>query len=76
MGISNIFLALNPEVIIVAGCIARAWDLIQNTVVKSFSPPGLNVPIRTARPDLEQLYLRGAIRLALRKAFAKPKLGW
>ena len=76
VGISNIFLALNPEVIIVAGCIAKAWDLIQNTVVRSFSPPGLNVPIRTARPDLEQLYLRGAIRLALRKAFAKPKLGW
>jgi predicted NBD/HSP70 family sugar kinase len=76
IGLSNIFLALNPEVIIVAGQVVNAWDLIQDTVRRVFRLPILNVPIRAARPDIEQLYLQGAVRLALRKAFAKPKLGW
>ena len=76
IGLSNIFLALNPEIIIVAGQVVNAWDLIQHTVRRVFRLPILSVPIRAARPDIEQLYLQGAVRLALRKAFAKPKLGW
>jgi N-acetylglucosamine repressor len=76
LGLSNIFLALNPEIIIVAGQVVKAWDLIQHTVGRVFRLPILSVPIRAARPDIEQLYLQGAVRLALRKAFAKPKLGW
>jgi predicted NBD/HSP70 family sugar kinase len=76
IGLSNIFLALNPEVIIVAGQIVNAWAMVQHSVRNVFRLPRLNVPLRAASLNMEELYLQGAVRLALRKAFAKPKLGW
>src|ERR1043166_1094966 len=75
IGILNILLALNPEVVILAGQITQVWDLIVGTLEKSFSSANLIVPVRPVRLKAEQLYLQGAIYHALHKVFGPPKLG-
>ncbi len=75
IGISNIFLALNPEVVILAGQITQVWDLMVDTFENTFSSTNLSIPVRPARFKPEQLYLQGAIYHALHKVFGQPKLG-
>ena len=75
IGISNIFLILNPEMVMFAGEIAKVPDVVRLVAEQVFSATKLRVPLRTASHELENLYLYGAIHLALDRAFAKPQLG-
>ena len=76
VGMSNIFLALNPEAVVLAGRITRVWDSIRDTVEAGIQWLGFKASIRMTHVNPEQLYLNGAISLALSRAFAKPKVGW
>ena len=75
IGLLNIYLGLNPEMVILSGQITEVWDLIVGTLKKTFSSAKLNVPVRPVRLKAEQLYLQGAIYHALHKVFGPPKLG-
>jgi predicted NBD/HSP70 family sugar kinase len=76
LGVSNIVLALNPEVVVLGGRLTRVWDLIRGTVEAGIRWLGFKASIRATQVNLDQLYLNGAISLALSKAFVGPKLGW
>lgn len=76
LGISNIAFALNPNAIVVAGQIRSVWDTIHATIERTFASAKLSVPVRLARLPAEQMFLRGAIHLALSKTFGRPRLGW
>lgn len=76
LGISNIVFSLNPEVIIMAGKITKVWNLVRQTLENDFSSPKIKLRIRPARLEAEELFLHGAISLAVSQAFSKPKLGW
>jgi predicted NBD/HSP70 family sugar kinase len=75
-GLANIALAFNPEVVVLAGRITNAWDLIRHTVETAHGSANLKIRVRPARLDAEQLFLHGAVHLALTRVFAKPRLGW
>jgi predicted NBD/HSP70 family sugar kinase len=68
-------LALNPQVIIIVGDITKVWDIIRSTVEEVSPFAQLKPPIRAGLLPTDQLYLQGAIYLALNKALAKPTLG-
>lgn len=76
LGISNIAFALNPAVIVVAGNVTRIWDTVRSTVEEAFASTKLKVYVRPAKMEAGEMFLRGAIHLALSKVFARPKLGW
>ncbi len=75
LGISNIGFALNPAEVIVAGRITAIWDLISDEVMSRYGSPHLKYSIRPARLSADDSLLHGAVCLALRDAFARPKFG-
>lgn len=76
IGISNIVLAVNPELIVVTGEITSAWDLMGPMIENTFAPSRIAIKVRPAKLAPEELFLQGAISLALNNAFAKPRIGW
>ncbi|HCC57331.1 MAG TPA: hypothetical protein DEQ47_08705 [Solibacterales bacterium] len=76
IGISNIVLALNPQVIVVAGRIMESWDQLRPFVETEFAPSQIPIHILPARMAPEPLFLQGALSLALHDVFAQPALGW
>jgi predicted NBD/HSP70 family sugar kinase len=75
LGLSNISFALNPESIVIAGAITRVWRLIRRTVESMWNAPGVRPQVRVSRLSLDELYMRGAVVLALEKVFAAPQIG-
>lgn len=76
LGISNIVFALNPELVIVAGKIASAWDLIGERVQSAHGSSKIRMHVRPARLPVTEMFLHGSILRALSTVFEKPKLGW
>ena len=76
LGISNIAFALNPAAIVVAGKITRIWNTVHHTIEEAFASNKLEVYVRPAKLEAGEMFLRGAIHLALSQVFARPKLGW
>lgn len=76
LGVSNIVLALNPELIVVAGRLTEVWDLIAPMIRTHFVPSQIELPLKPAQLAPEPLFVQGAVSLALRQSFAQPRLGW
>jgi predicted NBD/HSP70 family sugar kinase len=74
LGISNIMFGLNPSRVILAGRIGKVWDLIERRVIGTHGSPLARVPVWVA-PNVDDLFMEGAINLALSRAFANPRLG-
>jgi predicted NBD/HSP70 family sugar kinase len=75
LGISNIGYMFNPAEVIVAGRITAIWELLRADVESSYGSAQLRYSIRPARLSADDSLLHGAVCLALRDAFAKPKFG-
>jgi predicted NBD/HSP70 family sugar kinase/chromosome segregation and condensation protein ScpB len=75
LGLSNICLALNPEMIVVGGAITKIWNIVKGEIDKTIHAPYLDVNIRPAQQPLDELFLRGAVTLGLEQFFAAPELG-
>jgi predicted NBD/HSP70 family sugar kinase len=75
LGISNIGYLFNPAEIIVAGRITAIWNLLRADVERFYGSAQLRHSIRPARLSADDSLLHGAVCLALRDAFAKPKFG-
>ncbi len=75
LGISNAGFAFNPAEVIVAGRITAIWDLIREQVEKEYGSPHLSYSIRPAHLTADDSLLHGAVCLALRHVFARPKFG-
>lgn len=75
LGISNIGFAFNPAEVIVAGRITAIWDLIREQVENEYGSPHLGYSIRPAHLSADDSLLHGAVCLALRHVFARPKFG-
>ncbi len=76
LGVSNIVTAFNPQSVIVSGEITRVWDLLQEAFAEAGVPDSIQRIVSPARLWPEQLFLRGAVYLALSGVFARPKIGW
>lgn len=76
LGISNIVFGLNPEVVIVAGKITSAWDLISERIHTAHGSSKIQMHVRPARLPVTEMFLHGSILRALSTVFEKPKLGW
>lgn len=75
LGLSNITFALNPSAIVVAGEIAKVWNLIGHTAQTAWASPRVSPRVRLCRLPLDELYLQGAVVLALQHVFAQPRVG-
>lgn len=75
IGLTNIAFALNPAAIVVSGRIRDAWQAVSPVVEEAFAATRLALPVRTSRLTSEELYLQGAILLALSRAFSQPDIG-
>ncbi len=75
LGISNIVMVLNPEVVVLAGRLTEVWDLIYPPMANAIAALPGKPQIRPARMSAEELFLHGAIRHALSGLFAAPQLG-
>jgi predicted NBD/HSP70 family sugar kinase len=75
LGISNAGFAFNPAEVIVAGRITAIWDLIREQVETEYGSPHLSYTIRPAHLSADDSLLHGAVCLALRQVFARPKFG-
>ena len=75
LGISNIMFGLNPSRVILTGRIAGLWDLMEGRVASAMGDSLARVPIRVASCNEDELFMQGAISLALSRAFAHPRLG-
>jgi predicted NBD/HSP70 family sugar kinase len=75
LGISNIGFVFNPAVVIVAGRITAIWELIRQQVENEYGSSHLRYTIRPARLSADDSLLHGAVCLALRDTFARPKFG-
>lgn len=75
LGISSLAFGLNPSRIFLAGAITSAWDLISDRIASAHSSVRAPVRITPASCDEDSLFLQGAVSLALRDAFANPRLG-
>jgi predicted NBD/HSP70 family sugar kinase len=75
LGISNIGYLFNPAEVIVAGRITAIWDLLRSAVESLYGSAQLRYSICPARLSADDSLLHGAVCLALRDAFAKPKFG-
>jgi predicted NBD/HSP70 family sugar kinase len=76
VGVSNIAFALNPQVIIVAGRLTQAWRFIEPVILQQLDSTKLRVTVQTARYNSEELFLHGAVRLALNRLFGHRAVGW
>ena len=75
MGISNILCSLNSQTVLVSGEITKVWTLVEGIVRTRWSSPSLEIRIRPALMQLDQLSVQGAIALALSTNFGAPELG-
>lgn len=75
LGLSNMALALNPSVIVVAGRVTAAWEYLRPAIDECFATSRLEVPVRPARLSADDSLLHGAVCLALRDIFAAPRFG-
>ncbi|MEN6535005.1 MAG: ROK family protein [Bryobacteraceae bacterium] len=75
LGLSNITFALNPSVIVVGGEITKVWRRIRRTIESAWTSPSVHTEILLSRFSLGDLYIRGAVALALQDIFAGPRLG-
>jgi predicted NBD/HSP70 family sugar kinase len=75
LGISNIGFIFNPAAVIVAGRITAVWDLIRARVENQCKSSRLRCAVRSARLSADDSLLHGAVCLALRDTFARPKFG-
>ena len=60
--------------ILIGGEISKVWRLIRRTVESAWTSPSVNMEVRLSRFSLADLYLRGAVALALQDIFAGPRL--
>lgn len=75
LGIANITMVLNPEVVILAGRLTEVWNVVAPVIEEALAAlPGRPL-LRPARMPAEALFLHGAIRQALSGLFARPQLG-
>jgi predicted NBD/HSP70 family sugar kinase len=65
LGISNIALTLNPERIILAGALTRAWPLLEEELRSAFFLPQHHALLQPAMEPVDTLFIKGAIELAL-----------
>lgn len=75
LGVSNIGFVLNPAEIVISGRINQVWDLIIAQLKADHGSDQLHYSIRPARMSSDDSLLHGAICLALRDVFARPKFG-
>ena len=75
IGLLNIAFAINPAAIVVSGRIRDAWQTVSPLVEAAFGATRLSLPVRKSRLTSEELFLQGAILLALNRAFSKPNVG-
>jgi predicted NBD/HSP70 family sugar kinase len=75
IGLTNIAFALNPKAIVVAGRICEAWPVVFPIIESAFSTARLSLRVRKAMLGANELFLQGAILLALSRAFSQPVLG-
>lgn len=75
IGLTNIAFAINPAAIVVSGRIRDAWPAVSPVVEEAFAATRLSLPVRKSRQTSEELFLQGAILLALDRAFSQPNVG-
>ncbi len=75
IGLTNIAYTLNPAAIVVSGRIRDVWQAVSPVVEEAFAATRLSLPVRKSRLTSEELFLQGAILLALSRAFSQPDLG-
>ena len=75
LGISNIAFVFNPSEVIVAGRITAVWELIHQELKSLYGSAQLRYSLRPARLSADDSLLHGAVCLALRDTFARPKFG-
>ncbi len=75
VGLTNIAYTLNPAAIVVSGRIRDAWQAVSPVVEEAFAATRLLLPVRKSRLTSEELFLQGAILLALSRAFSQPDIG-
>jgi predicted NBD/HSP70 family sugar kinase/biotin operon repressor len=75
IGLGNIVCTLDPVAIVIAGRVCGAWDLVLPILQKALPPAGVEIPLRRARLNSDELCLQGAILLGLSRAFRQPSLG-
>jgi predicted NBD/HSP70 family sugar kinase/biotin operon repressor len=75
IGLTNIAFAINPAAIVVSGSIRDAWEAVSPVVEEAFAATRLSLPVRRSRQTSEELFLQGAILLALDRAFSQPDVG-
>ena len=75
IGLTNIAFAINPAAIVVAGRIRDAWQVVSPIVEQTFAATRLSLPVRKSRLVSDELFLQGAILLALNRAFSQPDVG-
>ena len=75
IGLTNIAFAINPAAIVVSGSIRDAWQAVAPVVEAAFAATRLSMPVRKSRQTSEELFLQGAILLALDRAFSQPDVG-
>jgi predicted NBD/HSP70 family sugar kinase len=75
IGLTNIAFAVNPAAIVVSGRIGDAWAAVSPVVEAAFAATRLSLPVRKSRQTSEELFLQGAILLALNRTFSQPDLG-
>ena len=75
IGLTNIAFALNPAAIVVSGRIRDVWPAVSPVVEAVFAATRLSVPVKKSRLTSEELFLQGAILLALNRAFCQPDIG-
>jgi hypothetical protein len=52
-----------------------AWETVAPVVEQAFAATRLSLPVRKSRLTSEELYVEGAILLALNRAFSQPDIG-
>jgi len=75
IGLTNIAFAINPAAIVVSGRIRDAWEAVSPIVEAAFAATRLSLPVRKSRLASEELFLQGAVLLALSRAFSQPDVG-
>ena len=75
VGISNIIFALNPKMLIVAGEITEAWDIIRTPIESAIQLTKSKTEVRRARSVGELSLLQGSVCLVLNDVFALTTLG-
>lgn len=75
IGLGNIACTLGPASMVIAGRICNEWDLVFPIIERALAPSPIPISIRPARQDTDDLYLQGAILLAVNAAFRQPEVG-